>query len=403
MLSTRKDIIRRERPSSDHIHEVIFVIPPMNMDELTRILYDVSDPLSASYGQHLTREEVTTLTSNPESRDIVMKYLQSKGAVNISETLYGDYIIASARIEVWEEMFDTEFYIFHQIHEDKVVNEVIRAEKYWIPLELDSHVESVLKTVDIHSYRDYLDPVRHSDPAAAMQGKKAKKGKKQVEEVSYDGYITPLVIKQYYNMSSSVKGSAASTQCVYASVNQYFSPTDIYNFQTEYTPPARPVVASIGNHASDLKCSESYYNCHEALLDLQYIMTVSEVSPTTFWYHDGYFHDWLIKVANSVNPPLVLSISYGAYEKDTTDGEHKAFTNIAIKLGTMGITIFVASGDHGSHSGGNVLNKGLAGCAYLPDWPGANPFVVSVGATMVRFVLQLPTFCSYFLMSYPPF
>ena len=378
LLSTRKDIIRRERPSSDHIHEVIFVIPQMNMDELTRILYDVSDPLSSSYGQHLTREEVTMLTSNPESRDIVMKYLHSIGAVKISETLHGDYIVASARIEVWEEMFDTEFYIFHQIHEDKVVDEVIRAEKYWIPKELDSHVESVLKAIDIHSYRDHHGPMRHSDRAAAM------KGSKWLEEVSYDGYITPLVIKKYYNMSSSVKGSAASTQCAFGSTGQYFSPSDIFDFQTRYTPPARPVVASIGNHSSDIKCKNDQSACAEANLDLEYLMTVSEVSPTTYWYTESYFHDWLLQIASSANPPLVISISYGSMEKYVAAGIHKAFTAQAIKLGTMGITIVAASGDDGSNDSDSVNEKGLAGCGYDPFYPASNPFVLSVGATMVR-------------------
>ena len=66
------------------------------------------------------------------------------------------------------------------------------------------------------------------------------------------------------------------------------------------------------------------------------------------------------------------------------DGTHKAFTAQAIKLGTMGITIFAGSGDHGSNDGASVNEKGLAGCGYDPLFPASNPFVVSVGATLVR-------------------
>ena len=220
--------------------------------------------------------------------------------------------------------------------------------------------------------------MRHSDRAAAT------KGGKWLEEVSYDGYITPLVIKKYYNMSSSVKGSAASTQCAFGGIGQYFSPSDIFDIQTEFSPPARPVVASIGDHSSDIKCVNDQSACAEANLDLEYMMTVSEVSPTTYWYTDLFFNEWLVTVANSISPPLVLSISYVITEKVVADGTHKAFTAQAIKLGTMGITIFAGSGDHGSNDGGSVNVKGLAGCGYDPLFPASSPFVVSVGATMVR-------------------
>ena len=50
----------------------------------------------------------------------------------------------------------------------------------------------------------------------------------------------------------------------------------------------------------------------------------------------------------------------------------------------MGITIVAASGDDGSNDSDSVNEKGLAGCGYDPFYPASNPFVLSVGATMVR-------------------
>ena len=44
LLSSRSDLTKTGRPDDDHIHEVIFVIQSRNMDDLTRIVDDVSDP-----------------------------------------------------------------------------------------------------------------------------------------------------------------------------------------------------------------------------------------------------------------------------------------------------------------------------------------------------------------------
>ena len=73
-------------------------------------------------------------------------------------------------------------------------------------------------------------------------------------------------------------------------------------------------------------------------------------SPTTYWYSDLSFSDWLVTVADTVNPPLVFSISYGQEESYTSASELNAFSTQAIKLGAMGVTILVASGDDGANS-----------------------------------------------------
>ena len=151
MLSSRSDLQKRSRVHHDYIHEVVFFIRPKNMDELTRVLHDVSDPTSLNYGQHWTKEEVSDFTSNPEARDAVVSYLHSNGASVVSETLNGEYITANARIAVWEDIFDTEYFIFHQTMNEKSsrVEKIVRTEQYSIPMQLDPHVEYVFNTIDV--------------------------------------------------------------------------------------------------------------------------------------------------------------------------------------------------------------------------------------------------------------
>jgi tripeptidyl-peptidase-1 len=109
-------------------------------------------------------------------------------------------------------------------------------------------------------------------------------------------------------------------------------------------------------------------------------MATSPGSPTTFWYTDAGFAGWLVDVANTTDVPLVLSISFGRQEKTTSKSELNAFNTQAIKLGVMGVTIVVATGDDGAGSsavrGGNIDK-----CGYTAIFPASSPYVTAVGAT----------------------
>ena len=82
------------------VSDMIFAVQQKNIDELTNILYDISDPDSPNYGQHWSNDEVSEFTSNPEGLDVVVSYLNSNGASVVSETRTGEYITARAPIRV---------------------------------------------------------------------------------------------------------------------------------------------------------------------------------------------------------------------------------------------------------------------------------------------------------------
>jgi tripeptidyl-peptidase I len=142
------------------------------------------------------------------------------------------------------------------------------------------------------------------------------------------------------------------------------------------------------------------------------MIATSEHSPTTHWYTDkNSFADWLLEVANTANPPLVISISYGAGEDTVSSGEFDAFNFQAVKLGLMGITILVSSGGNTStipaannlaytitillyncYRYHNTVDDGVLShsarmkkdrCAYVPSFPASSPYVTAIGATQV--------------------
>ena len=334
-LSSRTDLVKQDRASPEHVHEIMFGIQQRNTDVLTERLHDISDPDSSNYGRHMTREEIEEISSNPESRDAVVRYLEESGATVISQSHHGEYVTAHAPISLWEELLNTEFFLFHHTQpKSDVVAALVRAEKYSVPNDLHEHVAAVHNVVQM-PLAIWGTPVMH--------GLNNNTGNIYSNVVT--GFITPEKIKTYYDIVDNGQGSIRSTQAVFETIGAYVSPEDLTHFQSRFNLTIQPVSQYIGGHVNDEICTFMPAICGEPNLDVQYMMAVSEYSPTTHWYTDkNSFADWLLEVANTVNPPLVISISYGAGEDTVTSGEFDAFNLQAIKLGLMGITILVSSG-----------------------------------------------------------
>ena len=364
-MSSRTNIEKRGRIRHDQTHEVIFAVQQKNIDELTSILYDISDPDSPNYGQHWSNVEVTEFTSNPQGRDAVVSYLNSNGASVVSETRGGEYITAQAPVKIWEKIFDTEFFAFRMTHSDASVNNFIRAEHYSVPRELDEHLASVFNTIEMF---DQMPKKTQSVPMA-------KKGE---FSTAGSGYMEPDSLRSYYNMTGT-RGSVNSTQMIYGSIGQYFSPANLASFQAWSNSPVIPAT-TIGGHVNDSKCYV-HHNCAEANMDMQYIMTMSPYSPTTFWYTDHWFTTFLTFVVDTEKPPLIISFSYGQSEVGMPLSNFVGFDTEAIKLGIQGTTILASSGDDGVH---NFHSRGDRNqCGYAPLFPASSPYVISVGGTVV--------------------
>ena len=128
---------------------------------------------------------------------------------------------------------------------------------------------------------------------------------------------------------------------------------------------------------SSYPCSES---CAEANLDVQYMMAISQGTPTTYYYNARFsWTGFLIDVSNRRNMssnPLVISISYGNPEDQLSSVLLHSFRIEALKLAAQGVTIVAASGDSGPDGWG-------AQSGYAPSFPASSPLVTAVGATQV--------------------
>ena len=381
-LLMHENLVKEHRVAASQFHEVTFVIQQRNMDELKSILYDISDPESDNYGKHLTREEVADRTANPDSRNAVVAYLETFGATVVSETPHGEYIIAQAPVSLWEKMFDTEFFAYtvlppkdlRKMETDTNIIKIIRAEKYSVPTCLDSHIESVLSVIQM--------PSMHSRKVSPLPFTSASIKSLDFSAKEWEGYVTPALLKRVYNVDTDVSHNKA-TQAVFELYEDSYSKKDIEEFQDTFNLPRLAVNVSIGNYtASQSYCAAKFYNCAESNLDLQYIMAMSP-SPTTHYHSDvGLSSYWLFVVSSASNVPKVISISWGYSEIYATMSEMNAFNREALKLGVMGTTILVATGDDGVASFRARYDS--TQCSYDVDFPAGSEYVTAVGATMVR-------------------
>jgi hypothetical protein len=97
-MSKRPDLKIIGKAKAEATHQVVFAIKQQNLDELEQILWDVSNPASAKYGQHLTRDQVLEITRNEEATEKVKRYVQKKHGGRVVKETYGrEYVTLSWR------------------------------------------------------------------------------------------------------------------------------------------------------------------------------------------------------------------------------------------------------------------------------------------------------------------
>jgi tripeptidyl-peptidase-1 len=357
---TSKDWRLTHRADSDDLVRAIIAVKELNLDVLDQIVKETSNIYSPRYGKHLTFEQIGELTRNQVAIDAIESFLLSHGVKTFKKTLNGDFFVIYMTVEQAETILNTQFHRFESKAHQKTI---IRALEYTIPSELVEHVELF---GDVVSFPLTLRPTPliqavQAVPAAA-------------------GTVTPALLITNYAIPSVVVKNKATTQAVFEA-GQSFSPTDLATFQKNYNVKSNPITNIIGPNKPNI-CPINPGLCDEANLDVEYLTAMAQGAPTTFWAVAGngdVFLNWIVAVANTTNPPLVHSISYGSIESEEPANELKQFDQQAQKLGARGITIVVSSGDDGVAN--FVARNDSSQCGFNPSFPATATNIVAVGAT----------------------
>jgi len=348
-----------ELASPEESIRLSFAVKNRNMDKLYEVLNDVSDPNSKNYGQHLTFEQIGELTSNREAHDQVLSFLDQ--FVTRSQVVWSplsNFIEVDTDVKTANKLLKGTFQKFHSKDTGRVITRMLE-------FELPEGLEQVL---------DYVSPTVQF--SISFRSPIFEKMTEKQTEKQTDLEVTPKILKKYYNITSNKVKNPKATQSVYADLKSFY-PKDLTQFQETYNV-SKDQVDNFVNDFEPNKCG-NIRNCMEASLDLEYIMGIAQLAPTTFWNGPHSLTDWISQVASSKNVSLVHSVSYGFDEASLTESEQQRFSEEAAKLGTRGITVVISSGDAGV--GGIKSTKGTY-CGFRPDFPANVPYVLSVGATM---------------------
>lgn len=338
---------------------ITLALPLRDLAGAKRLLADISDPASASYGKFLTPAEFgARFGADSDAYEHVRSWAISQGlavgARNDSRTILP--LTGTAR--QFGALFHTRFATFNTpLHGDGRVMLV----KPSLPAELAGRISGVVGLASAGRYA----PLARISPDSA---KVANSG------TGIGGYYSPTDIRKAYDIPAQT--SSAKTEVVGIFEQGGYSAADITTYENQYGVNVPQTLVSVNGAGT----GKNVFVEIEDVLDIDAIMGTNPNASNIRVYIDGKdtFQVALLDALNQMaqdHLSTTISISYG--QDEVTQGtpailaEGTAFMQLAMQ----GQTVFVSSGDDGSGGrtgGGTVLNA--------PD-PGSQPYVVSVGGT----------------------
>merc|ERR1719265_1199136 len=309
-----------------------------------------------AYLQHASWKEMgDMIRPSDEAIGAVVGMLAKSGASGISVAPHGDYIKASVPMHELETLTSSSFQMYEQKATGLRVPRLAGGVK--LPAAVAKHVETFTGA--------------HGFPLDASPS---------VGNASASGDVTPAVINKAYGIDpKSVKRSGKTNiQAIGQFQGQYVSPSDLSKFCKQYDATADCSISKfIGKNEGSRPGVES-------MLDVEYITGVAQGVQTWVYSYPSFnfcadLLTWASDVASESEHPNVVSLSYGSQKIDFCDSTTiKRLSEDVQKLGTMGVTVVIASGDDGS--GGNT-RQGSNNGKLSPSFPASIPYALAVGST----------------------
>ena len=285
-IHIRENFVKKLGTTVDksQLHEVVFAVQQLNLDEIERLSLERSSPSSPLYQQWLTHAEVNRYVSNPHGASKINEWLRSNGIEPTWQSKYHHYIKASASLEKWEALLNTEFHAFED-QSSSLKKEYFRTSEYSVPEELNEHIAAVFNTVQVPPSLHRRIKRKSLKSSNSTTAEPFKTNLRVVpKKVSSSDTMKPAgvygvnvdFLNYWYDIPSNV-GDMSLSQAVFETSDEYFSPTDLTQYQT-MNNIASQTAQVIGGH-STTTCSTNGRgkDCYEGNLDIQFIMGVAQV------------------------------------------------------------------------------------------------------------------------------
>merc|ERR1719506_3531339 len=204
--------------------------------------------------------------------------------------------------------------------------------------------------------------------------------KAQKMNTTAGNYVTPTIVNQAYGIDAKTvaRHSESNIQAIGQFQGQYVSPSDLSDFCKQFDSEADCSIKKfIGQNTGSQPGIES-------MLDVEYITGIAKSVDTWVYSYPSFnfcadLLTWANDVAGESQHPSVVSLSYGSQKIGFCDSSTvQRLSQDVEKLGAMGVTVVIASGDDGS---GGMSRQGSNNGKLSPSFPASIPSALAVGAT----------------------
>lgn len=331
-----------------HEKPVYIALKQKNIEYLKRELEIRSDPLSAKYGQWMTKIEIQK-NINPDIQD-QLRVLDWINSYNISHIYnYGDSIVFKAQLPIIGSMF--------QLDTQK------QSDIYNIP----NHLLDIIDFVEMSTHK--ID--KHPKLNITTKGK------------ADDRYFAREPLVNMYNLTEMPLHNISGGLIEYQN-NEGFTNADLNLQQTGNNQMTQNLSRVVGiNQGYDA----------ESELDVQLMSQSADGLDLWYWQSPYWLYSFAVDYFNAEDSPDIISMSWGWSQADqcditscgniTSQQYVERVNNEYVKIALLGKTIVVASGDAGAP--GRTNEDCELHSPINPVFPGSSPYVLSVGATFVPF------------------
>lgn len=317
-------------------------------------------------GKTIEQSRISKLTTFP----YISQWLASVG-IRGADATGRDVVVASASVSTLEKAFGCSFYSYKHLSSGKVMTSHFGTLSF--PDALSEIVDFVSGLTELWepSHLKY-----HGRPLVESNSLKRN-------DVSA-GYVIPAVLRNIYGIPSKIDSGEQLKSSVCVAEFQgtgSWNPDDLAFWNQQMSEKAF-VNKTLGPFTPQ-------YPSTEATLDVQYAFATSLNAESWVWIVQGWMYEFATALMNTPNPPLVVSMSWGWPEPrqcqfgSCTDSKHyvERVNTEFLKITGMGVTLLASSGDQGAPGDTNTDCNPWGVLSTI--FPGASPYVTSVGATML--------------------
>jgi tripeptidyl-peptidase-1 len=361
---------------------IIFKDDSEKIDILKNAFEDVTNPISKNYGKYWKPIDIYNLFEIPiEKLKFVKKWLNDNNIYDKEWENGGNYWKVITTIDKINKLFNVkmEWNEKYKIYHSKT--------NYQIP----KHLKNIILFVEGIS--------NHHPPLHYKTNNINKTNTNLNTNSNYNpdgGFVGLDVLQRLYNIPDDLINVNNMTACPVEFQGGEFIQSDLMMYQKMNNLNVNQLRE---NHIIGVKPDGSTL---ESQLDIQMLANANN-SQLFFWnYYGTLTSGWMLgftldfinyTITNSTDYPIVLSISYGWAEVDQCDviicvnetsQQYVSRSDIEfMKLGLIGISILVSSGDAGAPGRSEELCNSIN-----PIYPGSSPYVTTVGATFINKPLE---------------